>query len=49
LNGIKPLENQDDLAVSVKELGKNHYVVGGYSLSGISGDKTDTSKGSYDY
>jgi hypothetical protein len=34
---------------SLKEIGRNHYVLGGYSASNISGDKTEQSRGDYDY
>jgi hypothetical protein len=34
---------------SVTETGKNHYLLGGYALSGISGDKTEPSRGRFDY
>jgi len=40
--------SQDDL-MCIKELAKNRYVLGGFSSSGISGDKTDTTRGGYDY
>ena len=39
----------NDNPSAIKETRNNHYVLGGYSASGISGDKTRPSKGSNDY
>jgi len=41
--------NKDDELSSINEYQINRYRLGGYSNSGISGDKTDASKGGYDY
>ncbi len=40
--------NRKDLAQSIIEKGKGNFVVGGYTYSGISGDKTQAKKGSRD-
>ncbi len=34
---------------SIKEISRNSYVLGGSSISGISGDKTEISRGDFDY
>ena len=39
----------DDIAYAIKEVRQNLYVIGGYSISGISGNKTIGSKGGDDY
>ena len=41
--------NDKDELSSVAEIGKDHFIFGGVSTSGISGDKTDSSRGSADY
>jgi len=41
--------NGYDNLYSINEISKNHYAMGGGSFSGISFDKTDTSRGSSDY
>ena len=41
--------NNDDILYSIKEISKNHYVLGGLSNSETSYDKTDSSRGGYDY
>ncbi len=41
--------NDYDWLFSIKEVEKNRYVLGGYSNSGISGDKTKKSRGTTDY
>ncbi|MBA3647780.1 MAG: T9SS type A sorting domain-containing protein [Chitinophagales bacterium] len=41
-------KNYDEL-YSVIEMADGGYLLGGYSYSGISGDKTEASEGSYDY
>ena len=41
--------NDFDECYSIKEIGRNHYAAGGFSLSNISGDKTSKSKGDKDY
>jgi len=38
-----------DWCVSIKELPKNNFVIGGYTDAGISADKTEPSRGSSDY
>lgn len=38
-----------DFSANIKEISRDHYVIGGYSYSGISGDKTDTLRGFGDY
>jgi hypothetical protein len=40
--------SQTDLGTKIKEIGRNRYIVAGYSESGIGGDKTEGSKGGYD-
>jgi len=56
LNNIGALEWQNtiggshyDQLYSIQETSDGEYIVGGYSLSGISGDKTEPSLGSADY
>jgi hypothetical protein len=39
----------DDFLMSLDLTTDNGYILGGYSNSGISGEKTDSSRGSYDY
>lgn len=39
---------RDDL-MSLQQTSDGGFILGGYSFSGISGDKTDTSRGIYDY
>jgi len=39
----------EDYLLSINESKKGHYVMGGYSYSGISGDKTQHRRGGYDY
>jgi hypothetical protein len=39
----------EDHLRSIKEVSKNQYILGGYSISGISGDKTEVSRGDFDY
>ena len=41
--------NGDDQLQSIQQTTDGGYIVGGYSNSGISGDKTGTNKGGYDY
>ncbi len=41
--------NSSDALFSIKEISKNHYVMGGYSYSGISYDKTESCRGGVDY
>lgn len=41
--------NGYDNVRTVKEVANNKYVIGGYSASDISGDKTEASRGGYDY
>jgi hypothetical protein len=41
-------DTTDDLS-SIKEVCANNYVLGGSSLSGISGDKTQACRGNFDY
>ena len=41
--------NDDDRLIITKELEKNHYILGGYSKSEISGDKTKSTKGDSDF
>jgi hypothetical protein len=41
--------NDHDFLTSLQQTADGGYIVGGASFSGISGDKTQTSKGSYDY
>lgn len=41
--------NQDDELTSIQQTSDNGYVIGGYSLSGISGNKTEASMGGLDY
>jgi hypothetical protein len=41
-------DTTDELS-SIKEVGANDYVLGGSSLSGISGDKTQACRGNFDY
>ncbi|HEV8084380.1 MAG TPA: T9SS type A sorting domain-containing protein [Chitinophagaceae bacterium] len=39
----------NDYLRSIKEVEKNKYIIGGYSNSDISGDKTEASRGGFDY
>jgi hypothetical protein len=39
----------EDFLVSIMEVKKNQYLLGGYSQSGISGEKTENSRGLNDY
>ena len=39
--------NDDDLLSSIQQTGDGGYIVGGYSYSNISGDKTENSNGIY--
>jgi hypothetical protein len=41
--------NGYDNVRTVKEIEKDKYIIGGYSSSDISGDKTEASRGGYDY
>jgi hypothetical protein len=41
--------NTDDVLNSLRQTADGGYVLGGYSLSGSSGDKSESSRGSYDY
>ncbi len=41
--------NGDDNVRTVKEIERNQYIIGGSSWSDISGDKTEASRGEYDY
>jgi hypothetical protein len=41
--------SDNDYLINIKEIGKDRYVAGGYSYSGISGDKTQSSRGVTDY
>src|SRR4051812_38216832 len=41
--------NDDDEPYSLKQTSDGGYIVGGYSSSNISGNKTENSKGAYDY
>ncbi|MEP7111346.1 MAG: T9SS type A sorting domain-containing protein [Ferruginibacter sp.] len=41
--------NGYDNVRTVKEIGIDKYIIGGYSSSDISGDKTEASRGGYDY
>ncbi len=41
--------NGDDYLRTIKEVDRNKYILGGYSNSDIGGDKTDASRGGYDY
>jgi len=38
-----------DECYSIKEISRNHYLAGGWSLSNVSGDKTSKTKGDKDY
>ncbi|TKK65547.1 hypothetical protein FC093_19715 [Ilyomonas limi] len=40
--------SNEDACYAVSEIKKNHYVVGGYSYSGISGDRTGGNRGKVD-
>ena len=53
-NGVKEWDarfggNLDEGLYSLRQTIDRGYILGGYSRSGISGDKTQTSQGSYDY
>jgi len=39
----------DDVLFSIQQTNDGGYILGGYSVSNISGDKTETSNGMYDY
>ncbi|MBK6482413.1 MAG: T9SS type A sorting domain-containing protein [Chitinophagaceae bacterium] len=39
----------DDAVVSAQQTSDGGYIIGGYSIAGISGDKTEASMGNYDY
>ena len=39
----------NDLSSSISQLSNGNYLIGSYSTSGVSGDKTSVNKGSYDY
>jgi murein DD-endopeptidase MepM/ murein hydrolase activator NlpD len=41
--------NNEDFLNAIKLTSDGGYIVGGFSTSGISGDKTETNKGEYDY
>jgi PKD repeat protein len=41
--------SSSDYLQSIQQTTDGGYILGGYSASGISGDKTETSQGSYDY
>ena len=41
--------NSADAPYSIQQTSDGGYILGGYSNSGISGDKTEASQGSYDY
>lgn len=41
--------SDEDRLMSIDLTSDGGYILGGYSSSGISGEKTDTSKGTYDY
>ena len=41
--------NGNDYLRSIKEVEKNKYIIGGFSNSDISGDKTEASRGGFDY
>ncbi|RDC62258.1 InlB B-repeat-containing protein [Adhaeribacter pallidiroseus] len=41
--------NQEDGLQAVQQIGKGQYILGGYSLSSTSEDRTVSSKGNYDY
>lgn len=41
--------NLDDELTSIQQTTDNGYILGGYSLSGLSGDKTEASIGGFDY
>lgn len=40
---------EDDRLIQINEMGRCAYTLAGYSYSGISGDKTEYPRGSYDY
>ena len=53
-NGVKQWDktfggNFDDYFFALKETVDGGYILGGYSPSGISGEKSEASRGSYDY
>ena len=41
--------SDDDVLSSLQQTADGGYILGGWSLSGISGDKTQASQGNYDY
>ncbi|MFI5173049.1 MAG: hypothetical protein ACHQFW_11705, partial [Chitinophagales bacterium] len=41
--------SSDDFLRSIQQTSDAEYILGGYSYSGVSGDKTDASLGGYDY
>jgi hypothetical protein len=41
--------NLDDFLVSMTQTSDGGYILGGYSISSASGDKTENNRGSYDY
>lgn len=41
--------NADDLLASIQQMADGSYILGGYSESGLSGDKTENSKGATDF
>jgi hypothetical protein len=40
---------EDDILHSIQQTSEDGYILGGYSDSSISGDKTESSRGTYDY
>lgn len=53
-NGVKQWDatfggNDDDILNSIQQTSDGGYILGGYSISGISGDKTQASQGGNDY
>ncbi|HEX5152760.1 MAG TPA: T9SS type A sorting domain-containing protein [Parafilimonas sp.] len=54
VNGMKEWDrrfggNNDDKLYSLQQTSDGGYILGGYSLSNISGDKTEATRGNYDY
>ena len=41
--------NSNDILYSIQQTVDGGYILGGYSVSNISGDKTESSHGGYDY